>query len=431
MKINDFVKEGFYINLDYKTERNIETIKELKKHNLDGFIKRYNAVKAFNQTVECEYGTPEWLKCTSACTASHVNIIKYAKEKKLDKILVLEDDIAFINEGSESPISIIEKSLDSLSKIEDWQIIYLGGYLMPDSILKKIDENLVSIKSGGILSTHAYIMHESAYDIILNKYQTNIHVPADLFLNGCLNKKFSSYPCAAVQRGFDKNDIGGKQTINYKAYINSYINNVRKNDENTHSIINEKMDKKILNIKGIDLNEESINNLDLSELAKLIISENDRSHFLMNCGTEHYKLLSFLSLNFKNNVILDIGTNTGLSALASSYNNTNKIVSFDLFDKLNLKSKNNIDFIIDDILDEKYSKLIDNSSLILLDTYHDGTFETVFLDHLVKTNWKGLLFLDDINLNDEMRKFWLGIQQEKYDITKYGHWTGSGLVIFE
>ena len=50
--------------------------------------------------------------------------------------------------------------------------------------------------------------------------------------------------------------------------------------------------------------------------------------------------------------------------------------------------------------------------------------------HLKKINWEGYLVLDDIHLNDPMKEFWNQIDNEKYDITPMGHWSGTGLVIF-
>jgi hypothetical protein len=45
--------------------------------------------------------------------------------------------------------------------------------------------------------------------------------------------------------------------------------------------------------------------------------------------------------------------------------------------------------------------------------------------------WNGLLLLDDINFNEPMNQFWNNISEEKYDITKIGHWSGTGLVNFK
>ena len=72
-----------------------------------------------------------------------------------------------------------------------------------------------------------------------------------------------------------------------------------------------------------------------------------------------------------------------------------------------------------------------NSKYIMLDTFHDASFEKEFLNHLIKLNYKGFLLLDDIYLNDEMKIFWSSMKLEKYDISKIGHVTGTGLVSFK
>ena len=90
----------------------------------------------------------------------------------------------------------------------------------------------------------------------------------------------------------------------------------------------------------------------------------------------------------------------------------------------------NAEFIIDNVLNGNYNSVILGSKYIMLDTYHDGTFEKEFYDYLISINYKGYLLLDDIHLNFEMERFWDSITKEKYDISNLGHITGTGLVIF-
>ena len=84
----------------------------------------------------------------------------------------------------------------------------------------------------------------------------------------------------------------------------------------------------------------------------------------------------------------------------------------------------------DDISNGSYDELILNSKIILLDTFHDGTFELKFYNHLKSINYKGYLLLDDIKLNNEMVEFWNQIELEKQDLTHIGHVSGTGVVYF-
>lgn len=183
---------------------------------------------------------------------------------------------------------------------------------------------------------------------------------------------------------------------------------------------------------SIQLTEEALSEIDLTSLGKLVVETEFRNYFLDIPGNEHYKLLAYFSTQFDNTVLLDIGTYKGCSALALSYNPNNTVHSFDIGNFRNIyDSPKNVHFHIDYVTDEKYVDLIKQSSFIILDTAHDGTFEHKFHAHLQTIKWNGMLLLDDINLNDEMRKYWASIQETKFDISPFGHWSGTGLVYFE
>lgn len=177
--------------------------------------------------------------------------------------------------------------------------------------------------------------------------------------------------------------------------------------------------------KILNVTNEELNNLNLDKFK----SFGPRDWFYMESGKEHYRLLVFISTLFDNINIIDIGTYLGESALALSNNQNNFIYSFDVINRKINFNKNNLKFIVGNVIDYDKSIIL-NSPFIILDTYHDGTFEEEFYQYLLKMNYKGLLFLDDINLNQEMKKFWDNIQTEKHDLTKLGHWSGSGLVYF-
>jgi hypothetical protein len=179
------------------------------------------------------------------------------------------------------------------------------------------------------------------------------------------------------------------------------------------------------------ITNEELDNIDLSPYSQRINSLEYQQYFMSKSGQEHYRLLSYISQ--KNNLIniLDIGTLKGCSALAFSVNETNKVHSFNVGDELDLNLlPSNTKFIIDNILKSEYENIVLSSEYIMLDTYHDGVFEKQFLDYLVSINYKGYLLLDDIYLNSKMKTFWNSITKEKYDLTRIGHSTGTGVVYF-
>lgn len=152
-------------------------------------------------------------------------------------------------------------------------------------------------------------------------------------------------------------------------------------------------------------------------------------------GEEHYILLSAFSDYFNFSKILDIGTYKGLSALALSYNKTNIVITYDIENNVEVEFPENVEYRLcknpENIfyIPELYGTSLYETKLILLDIDpHDGIQEQKFYEYLIESKYDGILVLDDIHLNDEMKKFWNNIEHEKFDISKLGHWSGTGLV---
>lgn len=182
---------------------------------------------------------------------------------------------------------------------------------------------------------------------------------------------------------------------------------------------------------NIELSKELLSTVDLRELGQLVIEDVFRGYFLDEPGREHYKLLAYLSQQYNNSTLLDIGTYKGCSALALSYNTTNTVISFDVGDFKALHwSPPTVEYKIGMATDPQYVDLIMSSPFIMVDTAHDGLFERNFHIHLQKLNWHGILFLDDIYLNDAMKEYWGEIAETKLDVSQYGHWSGTGMVYF-
>jgi predicted O-methyltransferase YrrM len=196
----------------------------------------------------------------------------------------------------------------------------------------------------------------------------------------------------------------------------------------------------------ITLDTNVLNAIDMSAMeAYTTWKPSHTQFFTMESGKEHYRLLTFLANEVSktsNKPIIDIGTYLGFSALAlSTPAHGPNVISYDIIDcipddetSLTAKSKSNIDLRITDCLNELDTLI--NTDLICLDVAHDTFTEQEVLTALKANNYKGLLFLDDIHLNKAMDDWWNSIDKglfnlPKYDVSKYGHWSGSGLVVFD
>ena len=145
-------------------------------------------------------------------------------------------------------------------------------------------------------------------------------------------------------------------------------------------------------------------------------------------GAEHYRLLCVLSTWFNNTTIYELGTWIGAGTICLAYNKTNKVVSYDIEYRVDLERQPNMEFRIGDY---KSDPELLKSPFIFIDVSHDGKLEREIYKYLCDNNYKGLTVWDDIHLNPEMRSFWNDVTHEKRDITRYGHYSGTGIIFFE
>ena len=185
----------------------------------------------------------------------------------------------------------------------------------------------------------------------------------------------------------------------------------------------------------ITLDSNSLSSIDFDFRHSFINTEEPYSYIFGRSGKEHYRLLRKISDSFDGVQISDVGTNKGLSALSLS-NGKNTVRSYDIVNRvdqrvLDISDDIGCEFIICNCLeDEEHRNYILSSDIIFLDTDHDGIFENQFYSFLVDNEFSGVLLLDDIHLNEPMQKFWDSLTQEKHDLTEFGHFTGTGMVLF-
>jgi predicted O-methyltransferase YrrM len=158
---------------------------------------------------------------------------------------------------------------------------------------------------------------------------------------------------------------------------------------------------------------------------------------------EHYRLLRGIVMLLNPQVIVEVGTSSGLGtytlARAQSEGETH---TFDLLPWHQFSSYLTQEFIesqnitqhLADLQDpavfEVYRDLLTSAHLIFCDGPKDRVFEPNFLQLLTTLKPTGqprLLVMDDIRF-DHMCTTWRSIKSPKLDITSFGHWSGTGLV---
>jgi len=154
---------------------------------------------------------------------------------------------------------------------------------------------------------------------------------------------------------------------------------------------------------------------------------------------EHYRLLAGLVRVLKPKTVVEIGTATGLSALCMREHC--RVVTFDVVPWHSWKNTvlREDDFgkqLVQHVGDlgqwavmEKHGELMREAGLVFIDATHDGELEARLFENLERINYRGYVLMDDIRVWT-MLKMWREIKQPKLDLTSFGHWSGTGLVLF-
>ena len=186
----------------------------------------------------------------------------------------------------------------------------------------------------------------------------------------------------------------------------------------------------------IELKKEEIDKVDMAGLTHFIEWSSDFKYFGQSAGKELYKLLLYISLQINCKTFVDIGTGYGFSALALSIDDRKNVITYDIVnkipnDQMTILNKANISFKCMDYTEDLDQDKLQNTDLIVLDIDHNGYYEQECIIFLEKNKYKGLVLIDSINLNPQMRNFWDNIKQTKIDVSSVGHWTGTGMVVFD
>ncbi len=167
----------------------------------------------------------------------------------------------------------------------------------------------------------------------------------------------------------------------------------------------------------------------------------------VNCWPgEHYRLLAGFVKVLQPKRIIELGTEAGLGTLAMRevLPPGGKILTFDIRPWSPEESaipRADIDGgavvpLQDDLsrpeVAGRYAKELQETDFFFVDAAKDGIQERRFLENFRAVGLKrgAVLFFDDIRVWN-MLKIWRDISMPKLDLTGLGHWSGSGVVLWE
>ena len=141
----DFLDKVVYINLDHRTDRQEIMKRFFEEANIPTEkVERFSAIRHSVGIVGCAMG--------------HIAILKRAKQQGWKNVLILEDDLQWID------FETNYKKLEELVSVPNWDVCMLGGLFI------KTED--VYVKMG--YCTNAYIVNQHYYDAILNNFETGL-----------------------------------------------------------------------------------------------------------------------------------------------------------------------------------------------------------------------------------------------------------------
>jgi len=194
-KYLSFFDAVFYINLPSRNDRNdlfLERAKDLgiPAERFEGIIPDGDYVKPLYDGHIDPTRTQK-----IGCTLSHQAVVRKAKEKGYENVLIFEDDCVFLDGFTDKLKACVQELIDF-----KWDLFYLGGE--PNNYMHQVSRNLYTMQErGGIYATHAYAVNNTFYEQMLKVEANNVSV-IDIYLLNLpneLRKLYASSELLAVQ----------------------------------------------------------------------------------------------------------------------------------------------------------------------------------------------------------------------------------------
>ena len=146
--IND-INHAFYINLLSRPDRKQHVESQLSLLGINA--ERFNAIKMPNGAL--------------GCSISHLKCLKIAKEKNWAHLLIVEDDITFLNP------ELFKNQLNKfLQNHNNWDVVLIGGNNVPPH--QNIDDTCIKVSK--CQTTTGYLVNGHYIDTLIDNFKTGI-----------------------------------------------------------------------------------------------------------------------------------------------------------------------------------------------------------------------------------------------------------------
>ena len=145
------IKHVFYINLEHRVDRKFHVEEQLQKI---GILKaeRFNAIKLKNGAL--------------GCSMSHLKCLEMAKKSGSDHVMIVEDDITFLD-----PALFVKQCNEFLSIHKVWDVVLIGGNNVPP--YQTIDSTCIKVSK--CQTTTGYMVRSHYYDYLIENIRNGIN----------------------------------------------------------------------------------------------------------------------------------------------------------------------------------------------------------------------------------------------------------------
>lgn len=143
------IKHAFYINLSSRPDRKQHVESQMKL--LDIPAERFNAIKLPNGAL--------------GCSMSHLKCLEMAKAAGWPHLLIVEDDIKFLD-----PQLFKNQLSKFLSTHKFWDVVLVGGNNVPP--YQPVDDTCIRV--GSCQTTTGYLVNGHYFDTLIENYRTGI-----------------------------------------------------------------------------------------------------------------------------------------------------------------------------------------------------------------------------------------------------------------
>lgn len=149
----NFVEHVFYINLTSRPDRKQHVEKQLELVGVTN-PQRFNAIKLANGAV--------------GCSMSHLKCLEIAKATNWDHVMIVEDDIKFLDPGLF--VKQFNKFIETHGKTKKFDVVLIAGNNMPPYV--RVDDTCVKVAY--CQTTTGYIVQRHYYDTMISNIREGI-----------------------------------------------------------------------------------------------------------------------------------------------------------------------------------------------------------------------------------------------------------------